>query len=50
MKPGRLAGISGEPEMLLPPKKKINYLDLLVEGAEGTVQRTAWHELPAGCT
>ncbi len=33
---GRLAGISGEPELLLPPKKKINYLDLLVEGAEGT--------------
>ncbi|MBW4055970.1 MAG: signal peptide peptidase SppA [Proteobacteria bacterium] len=33
---GRLAGISGEPELLLPPKKKINYLDLLAEGAEGT--------------
>ena len=33
---GRLAGISGEPELLLPPKKKVNYLDLLVEGAEGT--------------
>ena len=33
---GRLAGISGEPELLLPPKKKINYMDLLVEGAEGT--------------
>jgi protease-4 len=33
---GRLAGISGEPELLLPPKKKINYLDLLVEGTEGT--------------
>lgn len=33
---GRVAGISGEPELLLPPKKKINYLDLLVEGAEGT--------------
>ena len=31
---GRLAGISGEPEILLPPKKKVNYLDLLVEGAE----------------
>ena len=33
---GRLAGISGEPELLLPPKKKVDYLDLLVEGAEGT--------------
>lgn len=32
---GRLAGISGEPELLLPPKKKIHYLDLLAEGAEG---------------
>ncbi len=33
---GRQAGITGEPELLLPPKKKINYMDLLVEGAEGT--------------
>jgi protease-4 len=33
---GRLAGLSGEPELLLPPKKKVNYLDLLAEGAEGT--------------
>jgi len=33
---GRLAGISGDPELLLPPRKKINYMDLLVEGAEGT--------------
>lgn len=33
---GRQAGISGEPELLLPPKKKVDYLDLLVEGAEGT--------------
>ena len=33
---GRVAGISGEPELLLPPKKKINYMDLLAEGAEGT--------------
>jgi protease IV len=33
---GRLAGISGDPELLLPPKKKVDYLDLLVEGAEGT--------------
>ena len=33
---GRLAGISGDPELLLPPKKKIDYMDLLAEGAEGT--------------
>lgn len=33
---GRLAGISGEPELLLPPKKKIDYMDLLAEGAEST--------------
>lgn len=33
---GKLAGIAGEPELLLPPKKKVNYMDLLVEGAEGT--------------
>lgn len=33
---GRLAGIPGDPEVLLPPKKKVNYLDMLVEGAEGT--------------
>ena len=32
---GKQAGISGEPELLLPPKKKVNYLDLLVEGTEG---------------
>ena len=35
---GRLAGITGEPELLLPPKKKVNYLDLLAEGAEGTLK------------
>lgn len=33
---GKLAGIKGEPEVILPPKKKVNYLDLLSEGAEGT--------------
>lgn len=33
---GKQAGISGEPEVILPPKKKVNYLDLLVEGAENT--------------
>ena len=31
---GRQAGIAGEPELLLPPKKKVNYLDLLTEGVE----------------
>ncbi|BCS54488.1 signal peptide peptidase SppA [Geobacter sp. SVR] len=33
---GRQAGIKGEPEVVLPPKKKLNYMDLLVEGAEGS--------------
>jgi protease-4 len=33
---GRIAGISGDPEVLLAPKKKVNYLNLLAEGAEGT--------------
>lgn len=33
---GKLAGIKGEPEVILPPKKKLNYLDLLTESAEGT--------------
>ena len=36
---GRLAGIKGDPEVLQPPKKKFNYLDLLVEGAEGTMDK-----------
>jgi protease-4 len=31
---GRLAGITGEPEIILPPKKKVNYIDLLAGGAE----------------
>lgn len=34
---GRLSGIAGEPEVLLPPRKKVDYRDLLVEGAEGVV-------------
>lgn len=33
---GKQAGIKGEPEVVLPPRKKVNYLDLLVEGAEST--------------
>jgi len=31
---GRLAGISGEPSLILPPKKKVNFLEMLAEGAE----------------
>jgi protease-4 len=31
---GRLAGIKGEPEVILPPKKKVNYLDMLSGGVE----------------
>lgn len=30
---GRLAGITGEPQLIKPPKKKGHFLDLLVEGA-----------------
>ncbi len=35
---GRLAGIKGEPEVILPPKKKLNYLDLLSGGVEETFE------------
>lgn len=35
---GKQAGIKGEPEVILPPKKKTNYLDLLTEGAEGSFE------------
>ena len=31
---GRLAGIKGEPEVIQPPKKKIDYWDVLVDGME----------------
>lgn len=31
---GRLSGIKGEPEVLLPPRKKLNYLDMLSGGVE----------------
>lgn len=31
---GRLAGIAGEPKIILPPKRKVNYLELFAEGAE----------------
>ena len=35
---GRLAGIKGEPEVILPPKRKLNYLDLLSGGMEETFE------------
>lgn len=37
---GRQAGIKGEPEVILPPKRKLNYLDVLMEGAEGKFNGT----------
>ena len=37
---GRLAGIKGEPEVIQAPKKKLNYLDLLVDGMEGKFSGT----------
>ena len=33
---GRQAGLSGEPDVILPPRKKINYWDVLADGVEGT--------------
>ena len=35
---GRLSGIKGEPEVILPPKRKLNYLDLLSSGMEETIE------------
>jgi protease IV len=35
---GRLAGIKGEPEVILPPKRKVNYLDILSGGVEETFE------------
>lgn len=37
---GKLAGIKGEPEVILPPKKKVNYLDLLADGVEEKFEGT----------
>ena len=37
---GKQAGIKGEPEVILPPRKKVNYLDMLADGAEGTFDET----------
>jgi protease-4 len=34
---GRLSGITGEPEVVLPPRKKVDYWDLLADGAEGMI-------------
>lgn len=33
---GKQAGITGDPEVVLPPKKKVDYLDLLSEGMENS--------------
>ena len=42
---GKLAGINGEPEVILPPRKKLNYWDILVDGMEekfsGTLRSAA---------
>lgn len=32
---GRLSGISGDPEVILPPRKKVNYWDVVTDGMEG---------------
>jgi len=32
---GKQAGISGEPEVITPPRKKLNYWDVLADGVEG---------------
>ncbi|NVN90339.1 MAG: signal peptide peptidase SppA [Desulfuromonadales bacterium] len=32
---GRLSGIAGEPEVIVPPRKKINYWDVMTDGVEG---------------
>ncbi len=46
---GRQAGISGEPQLVLPPKKKVHYLDLLTEGVEekfdGALNKAVGHSL-----
>jgi len=37
---GKLAGIKGEPEVIIPPKKRVNYLDLLADGVEEKFEGT----------
>lgn len=37
---GKQAGIKGEPELVLPPKRKINYFDILADGVEEKFEGT----------
>jgi len=37
---GKQAGITGEPEVILPPKKKASYWDILADGMEEKFDRT----------
>lgn len=37
---GKQAGIKGDPDVILPPKKKINYLDILADGMEDKFEGT----------
>jgi protease-4 len=37
---GKQSGIKGDPDVILPPKKKVNYLDILVDGMEGKFEGT----------
>ena len=37
---GKQAGIKGEPEVILPPKKKLNYFDILADGMEEKFEGT----------
>lgn len=37
---GKQAGIKGEPEVIMPPKKKMNYLDILSGGVEEKFEGT----------
>lgn len=34
---GRLSGIVGEPELITPPRKKVNYWDVMTDGVEGAI-------------
>lgn len=37
---GKQAGFKGEPDVILPPRKKANYMDMLVDGVEGKFDGT----------
>jgi protease-4 len=37
---GKQSGITGDPEVILPPKKKVSYFDLLAEGMEDKFEGT----------